>query len=166
MDLKKITSLLDIAGLGINIPDKIKIEAVDVLKLVYMQEDTLFPVFVYYANTLSNNIYGRDIINISLKKSSNSLCFAIMEDKEDKSGDNVDSDSVKILFLMESIHQILGLQLKKQPNMSMLVKNWRRVLEQVPEGQEIKTNYEIEKLIINHLPALDNKQDQENRLGG
>ncbi len=164
MELKKAISLLEIAALGINAPENLKIETVEVKKIVYMQEDTLLPIFVFYANILSQNIYGRDILNVSLKKRTNSLCLVKIEDKEDSDSDNVDSDAVKILFLMESIHQVLGLHLKKQPNLTMLVKNWRRVLEEQPEGTEVNSKLNIEKLIINHLPKLDSKQEPENRL--
>ena len=161
MKLKKIISLVDIASIGINVPEKIKIETMDIDKAVYLQEDTLIPVFIYFANVLSKNIYGKPIINISLKKSQNTLCYSVLEEKEDTEEDHSDADSVKILFLMESIHQIMGLEYSQEPDLTLLVKNWRKNLEKLKEGEEIQIGYEVEKLIIDHLPYFKTKNENK-----
>jgi hypothetical protein len=165
MKLKKIESLIDIAAVGISAPEKVKIESMDIDKAVYLQKDTLIPVFVYFANVLSINVYGKPIINISITKSNNTLCLALVEDKEDTDDDAVNSDAVKILFLMESIHQIMGLSYSNKPNLTLLVKNWRRILADLENGEDISYTKDVEKLIVEHLPHMKQKSDIDKKIG-
>lgn len=161
MKLKKIMSLIDIAGKAINIPEKVKIESLDIDKPIYLQEDTVIPIFIYFANVLSSNVYGKPIINISIKKSKNNLCFGYIDDKEDSDESHSDSDSVKILFLMESMYQIMGLGLSQEPDLTVIIRNWRSTLSDLEDGEEIKIGYKVEELIINHLPYFKNKNENK-----
>jgi len=161
MKKKKILSLVDIAANSINVPDIIKINTMEVNKFVYLQDDTLIPVFIYFANVLSQNIYGSPIINISLKKVSNALCFAIIDEKEDSIEDYSNSDTVKILLIMDSMSRILGIEYNQTPNLTTLIDNWRTCLADVKEGEEIKIGDQVEELIINHLPYFKAKNENK-----
>ena len=163
MKLKKILSLVDLAGSSLNVPDSVTIETMSIDKAVYMQEDTLIPVFVYYANILSMNVYNKPIINISIIKTENTLCYASLEEKEEDEREAEDADSVKILFLMESIHQLMGLEYSNKPDFTKLVKNWRRNLESLDSGSTIDYSINVSNLVIENLPELNNKNELDNR---
>jgi hypothetical protein len=164
MKLKKILSLVDLAAESLKVPDSVMIETMAIDKALYMQVDTLIPVFVYYANVLSINVYKKPIINISVIKTDNTLCYASLEEVEDDERESENADSVKILFLMESIHQLMGLDYTNKPDFTKLVKNWRRNLESLDSGSKISFTDDVSNLIIDNLPELNNKNDLDNRL--
>ena len=62
---------------------------------------------------------------------------------------------------MESIHQIMGLEYSQEPDLTLLVKNWRKNLDKLKEGEEIQIGYEVEKLIIDHLPYFKTKNENK-----
>lgn len=160
MKIKKILNLIDLAAESVNIPDSVNIETMSIDKAVYMQEDTLIPVFVYYANALSINIYNKPIINISIVKTENTLCYASLEEEDDDEKDFENADSVKILFLMESIHQLMGLEHTNKPDFTKLVKSWRRNLESHKSGTKISYTEELSSLIIDNLTNLNNRNNE------
>lgn len=163
MKLKKILSLVDLAGNSLKVPEAVLIETMSIDKAVYMQEDTLVPVFVYYANVLAMNVYNKPIINISIIKTENTLCYASLEEKEEDEKEAEDADSIKILFLMESIHQLMGLEYTNKPDFTKLVKSWRRNLESLDSGDKIDYSNNVSSLIVENLPELNNKNDLDNR---
>lgn len=160
MKLKKILSLVDLAAESVKVPDSVNIETMNIDKAVYMQEDTLIPVFVYYANALSINIYNKPIINVSVIKTENTLCYASLREEDDDEKDSENADSVKILFLMESIHQLMGLEHTNKPDFTKLVKSWRRNLESLDTGSVVSFTDELSNLIIDNLPELNNRNNE------
>lgn len=164
MKKKKIEALINLAANAMNIPENIRIEDMDVSRAIYLQQDTLIPVIVLEANFLSKIIVGKEIINIDILKSEQSLCFAIIEDKEDKEDDKTDSDVVKLLYISEALNQILNLEYTKNPDLTDTVKNWRRTLQRIKENQIIEINKDIEQLVIDNI--IINQQKIENSLTG
>ncbi len=164
MKNKKIEALVNLAANALNIPENIKIEDMDVSRSVYLQQDTLIPVIILEANFLSKLIIGKEIINIHISKSEQSLCFAIIEDKEDSDSDKTDSDVVKLLYIMEAMNQVFGLEYTRIPDLTETVKNWRRTLQRMKELQKIEINKEIEQLVIDNIKI--NQQKIENSLSG
>lgn len=164
MKKKKIEALINLAANAMNIPENIRIEDMDVSRAIYLQQDTLIPVIILEANFLSKIIVGKEIINIDILKSEQSLCFAIIEDKEDKEDDKTDSDVVKLLYISEALNQILNLEYTKNPDLTDTVKNWRRTLQRIKENQIIEINKDIEQLVIDNI--IINQQKIENSLTG
>lgn len=164
MKKKKIEALINLAANAMNIPENIRIEDMDVSRAIYLQQDTLIPVIILEANFLSKIIVGKEIINIDILKSEQSLCFAIIEDKEDKEEDKTDSDVVKLLYISEALNQILNLEYTKNPDLTDTVKNWRRTLQRIKEHQVIEINKDIEQLVIDNI--IINQQKIENSLTG
>lgn len=160
MKIKKILNLIDLAAESIKVPDSINIETMNIDKAVYMQEDTLIPVFVYYANALAINVYNKPIINISVVKTENTLCYASLQEEDDDEKDFENADSVKILFLMESINQLIGLEYNNKPDFTKLVKSWRRNLESQKSGTKISFTEDLSNLIIDNLPELNNRNNE------
>lgn len=164
MKNKKIEALVNLAANAMNIPENIKIEDMDVSRAIYLQQDTLIPVIVLEANFLSKMIIGKEIINIDILKSEQSLCFAVISDKEDEESDKTDSDVVKLLYIMEAFNQVLGLEYTRIPDLTETVKNWRRTLQRMKESNKIEINKEIEQLVIDNIKI--NQQKIENSLSG
>lgn len=164
MKKKKIEALINLAANAMNIPENIRIEDMDVSRAIYLQQDTLIPVIILEANFLSKIIVGKEIINIDILKSEQSLCFAIIEDKEDKEEDKTDSDVVKLLYISEALNQLLNLEYTKNPDLTDVVKNWRRTLQRIKENQVIEINKDIEQLVIDNI--ITNQQKIENSLTG
>ncbi len=164
MKNKKIEALINLAANALNIPENIKIEEMEVSRPIFLQQDTLIPVIILEANFLSKIITGKEIINVDILKSEQSLCFAIIVDKEDNEDDKTDSDVVKLLYLMEALNQVLGLDYTRVPDLTETVKNWRRTLQRLKESQRIEINKEIEQLVIDNIKI--NQQKIDNSLTG
>jgi hypothetical protein len=161
MKRNKFKDLVSIASKSVNLPEIIIIEEMEVDKYIYLQDDTLNPIILTFSNFISNKILNRDLFKINVTKTEESLCYAkIMEDGEDDSDDK-ESEALRLIVIMEALHQIFNLKNKNDLDLTNLVVNWRKALTYLDEGDQIDSNNHIKMLIVNNIQGLKQKAESK-----
>ncbi len=162
MKKSKFKELIYIAEKAVNLPDIVEVRGMEVDKSVYLSDDVFNPVVLVFANFISRNLCGKDLFNLNVIKSEDGLCFAsINEDGEDDSKDE-DSDALRVLVLIESLHSIFDLKHQKKIDLTHLVVNWRRALTLEKERSKIDPSKHIKMLIMNNMEKLSQMNNKNN----
>ena len=162
MNKNKLKDLIFIASDSVGLPEQIMMDGMSLDKYLYLQDDMLNPVIVIFSDYISKTLLNKSIFNIGVKKTEESLCFAkIIEDGDDDE-DDTESEALRILIIMESMHQIFNLKNKSDLDLTNLVVNWRKSLESLDENEDINAENNIKNLIVKNIQLL--KQKNEKRL--
>jgi len=130
MDYKKFKRLIYLAENKFILPKYIKVEDHIVKKQIYIADDMLMPIIIYLAILYSHNIYGKSIINISLKASKDSLLKMSIDRYNDNNNDSNYVESLQVeLFILAMTH-IFGFKKNNTHDLTSLVTKLRFTLNQ------------------------------------
>lgn len=134
----------------LELPNKTKIDEMEIITNILFLEDTLLPIVVSYSNLISNNMFETDIINIKVIKSEEGVCNCILEEyeeDEESDGDNGNiSKTLIVLTMMDVFKYIFNLKKDMKINLTELIEIWKEKLSEFPEFQEINQKYIKEEL--------------------
>lgn len=144
--IRELVATSTIAAEAINMPEEIDVDGMEVNKKILLQEDTLLPVFVVYSNIIGLSLFDSPVFDIKVVKSTDGLCYAVLDDKEDDSSDDSNlmiPNSWRALFLMETMSKLFSLENKYKLSISDIIFNWRDALQDLSDGEiiDITKNY-------------------------
>jgi hypothetical protein len=157
----KLKDLITLASEAVNLPDVIEVEGMEVEKYIYLEEDTLVPVILIFSNYISKVLLGKEIFDMPVAKSENSLCFAVIEEDGRDDSEGTDSEAVRVLMIMESMNSIFNLKSKNDVDLTTLVINWRKSLKGLNDGDKIDVENNIKSLIINNMQSIKNRASRK-----
>ena len=162
MKKNKFKDLLSIASFGIKIPEVINIESMEVDKYIYLQDDTLNPVILTFANFISYNLVGKYLFNIKIIKGEESLCYGkIVGDGDEDEDDDIESEGLRLLILMEALDSLFGIKNKNDLDFTDLIINWRKALSFLEEGADIDPMENIKMLITDNIKKIHKKNENK-----
>jgi len=167
--VSKFKQYLDYADKITKIPKKIVISSVDIEKDLYLNEDVFLPLVYLTSNYISKVILKKNIFNLKLKKTTDSLLFCVLEDNIEEDDENKDeeflSETLKILIISSALENLFPLNLKNKAIYDNVISLLRKEFHSVNENETIVINNFIENYIKEHMNetiiSLSNKVKPE-----
>lgn len=150
-EVSKIEKTLEVAlsdsvrstGKVFALPEKVIMFNTDIPQNVFFLKETFNPLLISYADFIHCELYGNNLFNVDyLKSKTGSTLFGIsVEEKTEKDESFKETpNSVKVLFLMESLNNLMppDLSLSKMDSFySDLAYNIAKKTYDLPEGAKI-----------------------------
>lgn len=161
MKTEKFRDLIFLASEAQEIPEKIILNGLSLDKFIYLQDDTLNPVILIFSNFISKKMFNKEIFNVPVFKSDDTLTSSKIGDEGVIERDDEISESIRILVIMESINMIFNLKNKNDCDLTNLVINWRETLADLNENDVIDCSTNVQNLIIKNIKSLSTKYDNK-----
>ena len=140
-ELSKFKKYLELTEGAVLLPSVITVTGYEINKEIYLLEELFMPLIAVYANFLSKDLIGKEVFDFEYEKNENYLLyFKVIDKKEDEEDKDDGSESIKILYIMESLYQVFpknAMELSKKNFYDDMISKWRRELDKYKEGQKI-----------------------------
>jgi hypothetical protein len=156
-EIIKLTMATRVALNSLSVPPTVNIDGMAISNDILAQKDTLLPVIAFYSNAISNFILKKDVFKIKLSKSSESLCYVVIEDDEDEEDDDIIPLAMKFIFCYEGVIRAYNLVNNENIDLTQTVYSWRESMGKIPNGRIISCDEAIELTNFNLIKDINPK---------
>lgn len=113
---------------------------------VMLEEDTLLPVIMLYSNHMINVLFNenKNVYNNKIFKTQNSLFYVKVDIKNEEKNENITPNHIKLLIIDNFFKSII--KKNKKIELSYLIENWRKILDNKKENEKITINQDEETM--------------------